>query len=116
MVSETRPATPDSETSIDELLNQMTQAEKVSLLAGSSLWFTTPVERVGIPAIKVSDGPNGARGESSLAGGKVTAACFPAAVSLAATWNTDLVAQVGKAIGEEAKTKGASLLLGPTIN
>jgi beta-glucosidase len=116
MVSETRPATPNSETSIDELLNQMTLAEKVSLLAGSSLWLTTPVERVGIPAIKVSDGPNGARGESSLAGGKVTAACFPAAVSLAATWNPDLVAKVGKAIGEEAKTKGASLLLGPTIN
>jgi beta-glucosidase len=116
MVSETKPVTPNSEQGIDELLDLLTLAEKVSLLAGSSLWFTTPVERVGIPAIKVTDGPNGARGESSLAGGKVTAACFPAAVSLASTWNPDLVGKVSTAIGEEAKTKGASLLLGPTIN
>jgi beta-glucosidase len=116
MVSETQPTATDSEQRFETLLNDLTLAEKVSLLSGSSLWFTTSVERLGIPMIKVSDGPNGARGDSSLAGGKVTAACFPAAVSLAATWNPDLVAQIGKAIGEEAKTKDASLLLGPTIN
>ncbi|MEM7031514.1 MAG: glycoside hydrolase family 3 C-terminal domain-containing protein [Chloroflexota bacterium] len=101
---------------IDLLLSQMTLAEKVSLLAGSSMWCTTPIERLDIPAVKVTDGPNGARGGGSFVGGKITAACFPVGISLAATWNPDLVSQVGVALGEEAKSKGASMLLAPTVN
>ena len=73
---------------IDALLSQLTVAEKVSLLAGSSMWLSTPVERLGIPAIKVSDGPNGARGGGSFAGGNFSSACFPVGISLAASWNT----------------------------
>ena len=46
---------------IEDLLDQMTIEEKVSILAGSDLWHTVPVERLGIPQIRVTDGPNGAR-------------------------------------------------------
>jgi beta-glucosidase len=99
---------------LDDLLRQMTLQEKVSLLAGSDLWHTTPVERLGIPAMKVTDGPNGARGGGFIDG--VKAACFPAGIALASTWNTDLVQRVGQALGQEARTKDASVLLAPTVN
>src|SRR6266516_6785596 len=100
---------------IEDLLSQMTLREKVSLLAGTNMWYTVPVERLGIPSLKMTDGPNGARGAGSLTS-SVKAACFPAEISLASTWNTDLVERVGLALAHEAKTKGAQVLLGPTVN
>ena len=109
------PLTPEQEAHIDQLVAEMTLEEQVSLLAGADFWTTVPVERVGVPAIKVSDGPNGARGGGSLVGG-VTAACFPVGISLASTWNTDLIEQIGAALAEEALSKGARALLGPTVN
>src|SRR5689334_1384915 len=99
---------------IDALLSQMTLEEKVSMAAGASMWTTVPVERLGIPAFKVSDGPNGARGGSW--NGDSTSACFPVGIALAATWNTDLIGRIGQALAEEVKTKGAVVLLGPTVN
>ncbi|MBK8137241.1 MAG: glycoside hydrolase family 3 C-terminal domain-containing protein [Chloroflexi bacterium] len=100
---------------IQHLLEQMTLEEKISLLAGASAWRTVPIERLGIPAIKVTDGPNGARGDSSFAGGLPSAA-FPVGVALAATWNTDLIEKIGNALGEEVKSKAAHVLLAPTVN
>ncbi len=100
-------------TKIEELLSQMTLEEKVSMAAGSALWLSTGVERLGIPPFKMTDGPNGARGDFMT---NVSAACFPVGSALAATWNTELIEQVGRALGEEAKTKDAQVLLGPTIN
>lgn len=108
--------TNDVEARIEALLRQMTLAEKVALMAGSSMWTTTPIERLGIPAIKVTDGPNGARGAGGFVGGAVTAACFPVGIALAATWNSRLVEEVGEALAEEAQSKGARLLLAPTVN
>jgi beta-glucosidase len=102
-------------TPIENLLRQMTLQEKVSLLAGTNMWYTVPVERLGIPSLKMTDGPNGARGAGSLIGGVKTAA-FPAGISLASTWNTELVERVGQALAHEAKAKGAQVLLGPTVN
>lgn len=99
---------------IDSLLQRMTLEEKVSLTAGADFWHTPSIERVGIPPMKVSDGPNGARGQH-FAGG-VASACFPVGIALASTWNPDLITQVGVALGEETKTKGAHVLLGPTVN
>ncbi len=104
-----------NEQRIDTLLNAMTLEEQVSLLAGASFWTTVPVERLGIPSLKVSDGPNGVRGAGSLVGG-VKAASFPVAVSLASTWNTGLVTRVGEALAQEAQSKGAQVLLAPTVN
>jgi len=109
------PTVAESEARIDGLLDTMTLEEQVALLAGADFWTTVPIERLGIPAIKVSDGPNGARGGGSLVGG-VKAASFPVGISLAATWNTQLVEQIGQALAEEAQSKGARVLLAPTVN
>lgn len=95
------------------LVSALTLEEKVALLAGSAAWLSTPVERLNIPAIKLCDGPNAARGDA-LRG--VPAACFPVGSAMAATWNAPLIQQVGVALGEEAKTKDVQVLLGPTIN
>ena len=103
---------PD-EARLDELLGAMTLQEKVSMLTGASMWYSTGIERLGIPSLKVTDGPNGARGESREG---ATSACFPCGTALAATWNVDLVGAVGREIGEETKSKGAHILLGPTVN
>ncbi len=99
---------------IANLLANLTVEEKASLLAGADLWYTVPVPRLGIPALKVTDGPNGARGsEGSMA---PRSACFPIGTALAATWNTSLVEQVAQALGQETQAKGAHILLAPTVN
>jgi len=100
---------------VENLLGQMTLQEKVSLLAGSDMWRMPAIKRLGIPALKMSDGPNGARGGGSLTGG-VKATCFPAGIVLASTWNTDLVERIGQALAQETKTKSACVLLAPTVN
>ncbi len=109
-------AIADPEARVEALLGAMTLAEKVALLAGASMWTTPQIERLGIPAIKVSDGPNGARGGGSFAGGSLSSACFPVGIALASSWNTALVEQIGQALGQEAKSKGAHMLLAPTVN
>lgn len=108
-------ASAEQEARIDALLSAMTLEEQVALLAGADFWSTVPVERLGIPAIKVSDGPNGARGGGTLVGG-VRAASFPVGISLASTWNPALVERIGQALAEEAQSKGARVLLAPTVN
>lgn len=100
---------------IEALLDAMTLEEQVSLLAGADFWTTVPIPRLGIPAIKVSDGPNGARGGGSLVGG-VKAASFPVGIALGASWNPSLVEEIGGALAQEARSKGASVLLAPTVN
>ncbi len=102
---------PDS---IDDLLARMTLQEKVSLLAGADFWHTVPIKRLGIPSIKVTDGPNGARGAKFSDGTK--AACFPVGIALAASWNTELVERVGQALAQEVLAKGARVHLAPTVN
>ncbi len=99
---------------IEQLIAQMTFEEKVSLLAGKDMWHTVAVERLGIPVVKVTDGPNGARGAGGSTG--LTSACTPCGAALGATWNTELVEQVGKVLAEEVKAKGAHILLAPTVN
>ncbi|ABC94363.1 beta-glucosidase protein (plasmid) [Rhizobium etli CFN 42] len=100
---------------IDSILDRMTLEEQVSLLSGADFWTTVPVERLGVPKIKVTDGPNGARGAGSLVAG-VKATCFPVAIALGASWNPDLVKQMGVALARQAKSKGAAVLLAPTVN
>lgn len=98
----------------ESLLQQMTLQEKVAMLAGADMWHTVVNDRLDIPPLKVSDGPNGARG-GAMQGG-VTAACFPCGANLAATWDTALAERVGQALAQETKTKGARVLLAPTVN
>ena len=99
------------EARVEDLLSRLTLEEKVSLMAGGSSFGTHAIERLGIPALNVSDGPNGVRSNNS----EPTTA-FPTGSALAATWDTDLIEQVGAAIGEEARAKGIAVMLGPNVN
>lgn len=92
---------------VEDLLSRMTLEEKIEQLSG--LGFETKEnKRLGIPVLKMADGPVGVRR------GQATA--FPAAVGMAATWNTQLVEKIGETIAKEVKSKGLNYLLGPCVN
>ncbi|KAL2817127.1 glycoside hydrolase superfamily [Aspergillus granulosus] len=97
---------------IESLLRTLSLEEKISLLSGQGPFETRAIPGK-VPSVKVSDGPNGARGAGFV--GTVSAACFPAASCLAATFNADLARRVGEALGEEADSKGVRCLLAPTV-
>jgi beta-glucosidase len=101
------------EARVEALVAQLTLDEKVAMASGIDAWHTFGVPRLGIPSIKVTDGPNGARG-GGISG--ATSACFPVGTALGATWSPELLRRVGAAIGQEARTKAARVLLGPTVN
>ena len=106
---------------IDRLLGELTLPEKAALTSGSSFWYTTGVERLGIPRIMVSDGPHGLRaqpGESDHVGlgDSVPATCFPTASAVASAWNPDLLRRIGQALAQEARAINLSVILGPGIN
>ncbi|PMD44931.1 glycoside hydrolase family 3 protein [Hyaloscypha variabilis F] len=99
---------------VEDLLSKLNNNEKVSLLAGADWWHTAALPKHGIPAIRVSDGPNGVRGTKFFNGTK--AACFPCGTALGATWDTELLRKAGVVMGHESKAKGSHVILGPTIN
>ncbi len=103
------------------LISQLTVEEKASLCLGANFWRTAPVERLGIPAIMVSDGPHGLRkqpdeGDHAGISGSVPATCFPTASALGSSWDPQLVRRVGEAVGREARAQGVAVVLGPGIN
>jgi beta-glucosidase len=93
------------------LIAAMTEDEKLDLLSGTG-FDTKPIPRLGIPALKMADGPIGFRG------GTVTgpATAFPAAVAMAATFDADLNRRVAGAQADEAKARGVRMILGPDVN
>ncbi|KAH8658528.1 glycoside hydrolase superfamily [Ilyonectria robusta] len=99
---------------IETVMLKATVAEKIGLLSGKDAWHTFDIPRLGVPSIRCTDGPNGARGTKFTAG--TPAACLPCGTSLGATWNQDLLHQAGILIGHETKAKGAHVWLGPTVN
>jgi beta-glucosidase len=103
-----------------ELLAQLTDAEKVSLTAGADAWSTSAVERLGIPALRLGDGPHGVRKPHDGSGMSMfdshPATCFPTAAALGSTWDPVLVGEVGEALGREAAGHGIAVLLGPGVN
>ena len=103
------------------LLAELTLEEKASLCLGSDFWHTAAVERLGIPAIMVSDGPHGLRkqpeeGDHVAISGSVPATCFPTACALGSSWDPQLVQRVGEALGREARAQAVAVVLGPGIN
>jgi beta-glucosidase-like glycosyl hydrolase len=101
-------------TIVERLLQSLTLEEKVSLVAGQNMWQTAPVERLGIPPLRMTDGPAGARGTKWTDGSLTT--LVPCAISLAATWDPSMVKRVGTVLGEETRRKGCHVLLAPTMN
>ena len=95
----------------------MTVEERASLTSGASGWSTAAVERVGIPEVFVSDGPAGARGPQVPGAGKqVKTLNIPCGAALGATWNVELIEQIGEALGDQTRTKACRVLLAPTVN
>jgi beta-glucosidase len=109
---------------VADLLSRMTLEEKATMLSGAGWMESAAIPRLGIPAIKMADGPLGVRswaGSSaitSLAGAplKVLSTSFPSGVAMAATWDTVLVQREGQAIAQEVKALGRDMILGPTVN
>lgn len=99
----------------------MTLEEKAGMCSGRDFWNLKGIERLGIPSVMVTDGPHGLRkqaGEADHVGlnDSVPATCFPTASALAATWNRELVKQVGEALGEECLAENVAVILGPGAN
>jgi beta-glucosidase len=106
-------------TDIQSLIEQMTLEEKAALCTGASAWTTTPVDRLDIPEMIVSDGPHGVRrvpDVHSMGMKSLPATCFPTASCLASTWNVVLIQQMGVALAEECIALNVDVLLGPGVN
>ncbi len=97
-----------SEKRIRAILSQMTLEEKVSLCSGSGIIDFREVPRLGIPAVRLTDGPRGPHGDRSTG--------FPCGVGLSSTWNPELLQEAGRVMGEETRAFGCSVLLGPACN
>lgn len=108
---------------IKKCLQELTTEEKISLLEGADMGFTTAVERLGIPRILMVDGPHGVRvvrgtdtaGKEpyTMTGPMNEATALPCEAAMAAAWNTELVELAGKQVGEECQSYGVGVLLGP---
>lgn len=107
---------------IEKLVSQMTLEEKIGMLHGNSMFSTGAVERLGIPELKMADGPLGVREEisrDSWAPAGLTndfATYYPAGGGLAATWNADMAHTFGNSLGEELRARDKDMLLSPAIN
>ncbi len=107
---------------VKNLVAQMTLEEKCSLLSGSDFWHTQPIERLGIPAVMVSDGPHGLRKQDDGGGDhlgineSIKAVCMPAACATAASFDRALLGKMGEAIGDSCQHESLSVVLGPAVN
>ena len=102
-------------------VNNLTVLEKASLLSGRSTWDTREVKRAGIPSMVLSDGPHGLRrqtgaGDNLGMGQSKPATCFPTAGTVACSWDPELARTMGEALGQEAKSLGVNMVLGPGMN
>lgn len=92
---------------VNDLLKRMTLEEKLEMIGGTG-FATAPIKRLGIPELKMTDGPVGVRWDISTA--------YPSGVSMAATWNPELIYKVGQSIARDTKAKGRDVILGPCVN
>lgn len=106
---------------INDIIEQLTLEEKAKLLGGADAWHTAAIERLGIPAITVSDGPHGLR--KVEASGDIAdmmesnqAVCFPTGACVASTFNRNLARHMGEVLGDECRAEDVDVILGPAIN
>lgn len=92
-----------------ELVSKMTLEEKISMIAGAKSFYTYSIPRLGIPQIKMADGPQGIRNNT-------TSTLYPSGIMTAATWNRTLVRSLGNSLGDDARARGVHILLGPGVN
>ena len=104
-----------------DVISKLNLEQKCALLSGDTVFTTRAYKKAGIPAITLSDGPNGVRKQAGAAdhlglNPSVPATCFPTAATVACSWDPALGEQIGKAMGEEAAAQEVSVLLGPGLN
>lgn len=105
----------------EEIIHSMTLEDKIALCSGKDFWHTKDFERYNIPSIMMTDGPHGLRkqrADADMLGihKAIPTTCFPTAVTAGSTWNRNLLFEMGKAIGEEAKAEEVPIVLGPGVN
>lgn len=108
----------------EDIVKKLTLEEKAAMCSGLDYWHTVGAENLGCPSIMLTDGPNGIRKRSkekttkeertSLKG--VPAICYPTASATAASWNTELIEEMGRQLGKECLKEEISVILGPGIN
>ncbi|MDK2964658.1 glycoside hydrolase family 3 C-terminal domain-containing protein [Lacrimispora sp.] len=106
---------------IKKLIGEMTLEEKAGLCSGADFWHTKTVERLGIPATMVSDGPHGLRKQDEKSdhlgvNDSIKAVCFPTACATASSFDRELLTSLGEALGEECQAENVSVILGPAVN
>jgi beta-glucosidase len=102
---------------VGALVAAMTLDEKAALTAGVDNWHTAAIERLGVPPVKMTDGPNGARGSTGTDHLSSTPSlCIPCGSALGATWDSVVVGEAGAAVARQAREKQARVLLAPTVN
>jgi beta-glucosidase len=106
---------------IPELVADLTVEEKAALLEGTDSWFTNAIPRLGIPALRLTDGPHGVRVVRESRGGFGVAdnehsTSFPTSATVAASWNPDNLSRMGRAIARECLALGVNVLLAPGVN
>ncbi len=94
---------------IESIIRKMTLKEKVDFIGGTNGFYVRGYEHLGIPEIRMADGPVGVRNPGP-------STSFPASIALAASFDKEIAAKVGKAIGGEAKSKNVHIMLGPAMN
>ncbi len=104
-----------------DIIDKMKLEEKAALLSGKGEWQTWDFERLGIPSMYCSDGPNGVRRQAGAGdhlglNPSLPATCFPTAATVANSWDPELGEEIGRALGEEARVQGVHVLLGPGLN
>lgn len=106
---------------IEKVISEMTLEEKASLLSGDDFWHTKAVERLGVPRTMVSDGPHGLRkqdegGDHLGVNDSIKAVCFPAASATAASFDREVLRQIGEGVGDACQHENLSVILGPAVN
>jgi beta-glucosidase len=103
------PSKTDVEKRVNSILSTMTVDEKIEIIGGINDFYTRPIPRLGIPPLKMSDGPMGVHDY-----GLTTA--YPAGIALAASWDVDLTQRFGAAMGKDARARGVHFILAPGMN
>ena len=92
-----------------EIVKKMTLDEKIAYIGGYKAWYVRAIERLGLPAVRMADGPQGVRNNTR-------STLYPSGVAAAATWDTNLIQQMGVSLGKDARARGVHILLGPGAN
>jgi beta-glucosidase len=103
------PSPADVEKRVEALLSKMNVEEKITLIGGINDFYTRAIPRLGLPALRMSDGPMGVHDY-----GETTA--YAGGIALAASWDTDLARRVGISMGQDARARGVHFILGPGMN